>query len=335
MDNKKGPKRTTTPTFDKEVADYIKLNPSVEMKQIKKMFSITEKILMRIRIEHNLYHGYTRHMTNDDKRNMLIFMQENPLITYQEMMDMFDYTYKQLQKIRRQDKSLPNLMQVTKQKMNNSHMRPEMELEIISYMRDNPLCDHNDLSQKFGCSVRQIERLRYSNGFPSIKRRPATTHQSILRLEGKRYCPKCNTVKLVDEFPPYRQSCCLSCERIRSNQRDGIGDLEKFIKAKIRNTNLRKNLGNSLELDDVINLYKTQNGKCYYSGRELMLEKHNPQSLSIDRLDSNIGYHKENIVLCCSMVNYMKQEYDINLFLEFCNEISIKHPRSNLEDFPV
>ena len=45
--------------------------------------------------------------------------------------------------------------------------------------------------------------------------------------------------------------------------------------------------------------------------------------LSIDRIDSNLGYSIENTVLCCQSINYMKNDYslkDFNLFINSLQE---------------
>jgi hypothetical protein len=279
---------------------------------------------------------FTKRMTKVERDNMLCYMRNNPLTTYDEMSELFGYTQKQLEKVRHVDKSLPNLMKVTKRKKNNSYLSPEIESEIVEYMKDNPKASYDDILPKFNCSIRQIERLRYENDFPHIKRRPATTHQSILRKEGKRYCPKCDEIKLIAQFPPYRESCCLECESKRSNDRIGVGNLENFIKAKIKNCHQRRNWNIPVEItfNDVIGIYNKQEGKCYYSDRQMVPFTHNPCSISIERLDSDIGYTPENIVLCCTMVNYMKQEYEMELFLQFCNDISRKHPREQTKCYP-
>lgn len=55
------------------------------------------------------------------------------------------------------------------------------------------------------------------------------------------------------------------------------------------------------------------NQPCYYCGGE---------GYGIDRLDSSIGYLKDNITSCCSMCNYMKSTYTKNEFIERCIKIS-------------
>ena len=52
---------------------------------------------------------------------------------------------------------------------------------------------------------------------------------------------------------------------------------------------------------------------CYYCGGE---------GYGIDRLNSSVGYLRDNIVSCCSMCNYMKHTYTEEDFVRQCMKIS-------------
>lgn len=56
---------------------------------------------------------------------------------------------------------------------------------------------------------------------------------------------------------------------------------------------------------------------CYYCGSHECLN-------GIDRIDSTKGYTEDNIVPCCSMCNYMKQDYTHEEFIEQCKRIAKK-----------
>lgn len=57
---------------------------------------------------------------------------------------------------------------------------------------------------------------------------------------------------------------------------------------------------------------KILSNPCHYCGGE---------SYGIDRLDSSIGYSKDNIVSCCSMCNLMKRTYTEEDFIKQCKKI--------------
>ncbi len=58
---------------------------------------------------------------------------------------------------------------------------------------------------------------------------------------------------------------------------------------------------------------------CYYCG--------STKNIAIDRVNSNINYTKANCIPCCTICNYMKNEYSQNNFITRCNDISSKSKR--------
>jgi len=47
---------------------------------------------------------------------------------------------------------------------------------------------------------------------------------------------------------------------------------------------------------------------------------------SIDRIDSDRGYVKDNVILVCNIVNQMKLEKPNEEFLTFIKQIYLNHP---------
>lgn len=62
--------------------------------------------------------------------------------------------------------------------------------------------------------------------------------------------------------------------------------------------------------------------KCHYSGLPLTMEIGQPNTLSIDRVDSSQPYIETNIVPCCSVVNIMKGELSQQDFIMMCQRIN-------------
>jgi len=73
-------------------------------------------------------------------------------------------------------------------------------------------------------------------------------------------------------------------------------------------------------------LYKKQNGRCFYSGKDLTMEARSEYVISLDRIDSSKGYLKNNVVLCCADINFMKNCLDKQRFINLCNYVSWLHP---------
>lgn len=90
-----------------------------------------------------------------------------------------------------------------------------------------------------------------------------------------------------------------------------------------------RNIEFNITRDFLIELYRRQNGLCYYSNIEMKdtignrnRNNNDPYSLSIERVDSTRGYTKDNIVLCCSVINIMKNGLSKEEFLSICRKIT-------------
>ena len=80
-----------------------------------------------------------------------------------------------------------------------------------------------------------------------------------------------------------------------------------------------------LTKQDVIDIHTAQAGNCYYSKLPMVIVLNHPESLSIDRIDSSKAYTKDNVVLCCSAVNRMKNKYSHQEFVKWCKLIAQNH----------
>ena len=83
--------------------------------------------------------------------------------------------------------------------------------------------------------------------------------------------------------------------------------------------------------DEIVeDILKQQNGKCYFTNIELTFKTHDWCSLSIDRINNDLGYTKENIVLVTKFVNSSKnsltnQEFIDNIKQCYLGLISVGH----------
>lgn len=84
----------------------------------------------------------------------------------------------------------------------------------------------------------------------------------------------------------------------------------------------------NLTVDYLIELFKKQEGKCYYTGISLEITSGkgnnkrtlitNPNQFSLDRLNPNEGYIKGNVVWCTYLLNTCKNMLTENDFYEIC-----------------
>ena len=106
-------------------------------------------------------------------------------------------------------------------------------------------------------------------------------------------------------------------------------EMKKFIKNRLRECRKRcvkrakKGRDDPYEIvqEYTEKLYDEQGGVCAISGLEMACKTHDIYSLSIDRIDSSKGYTKENIQLVCSIINRMKNEYSMELFMNECKNV--------------
>jgi len=156
-----------------------------------------------------------------------------------------------------------------------------------------------------------------------------------------RKCPDCNKdltykwqcqLKVAVE----RNSVCKSCRTARANRspkrkntlncNPAWGGYEEIPRAWFTKYFLRgrrKHKDGTITMEEVWQVYINQDKKCALSGVPIDF-KSTPQgvSASIDRIDSNIGYHLNNIQLVHKNVNLMKNHFNQQYFIEMCKKIT-------------
>lgn len=90
----------------------------------------------------------------------------------------------------------------------------------------------------------------------------------------------------------------------------------------------RRNIIWEINYEYIWKLYISQNRKCALSGREIGWEKSGlTHSISIDRIDSGIGYIEGNIQLVHKDLNTMKHVFSQKRFIELC-EMVVRYQKS-------
>lgn len=85
----------------------------------------------------------------------------------------------------------------------------------------------------------------------------------------------------------------------------------------------------------ITNLWAKQNNKCSLTHIEFQIPqertggKASPYAPSIDRIDSNKGYTKDNVRLVCVAVNYALNEFGEEIFEKICRAyiVAISNPK--------
>lgn len=221
----------------------------------------------------------------------------------------------------------------------DTYISPEIEDELVRYMIETEFFFYDDLVDKFQVTRSFINHLRIRYKLPPIKGKCIKKHQNVLKIDGLRKCPTCKEVKDLETewYSGKRVHCCISCEKLRhklsypETSTRHLLSLDTFLTKKLKDSekrfeklkNRNSDMFHTLTIQELINLYNNQNGKCFYTGRqlELALSKDNKNALSIDRMNSSKGYTIDNVVLCCSIVNVMKMDSSLEDFRNICQEI--------------
>ena len=95
----------------------------------------------------------------------------------------------------------------------------------------------------------------------------------------------------------------------------------------IRNNSLIRRIECNLTFEQFVEFTGVTN--CYYCGEKIEWSKYNLHNgfwaFNLDRRNNNIGYVKENCVVCCGDCNYMKRTKTHGEFLEKIKRIYNKH----------
>jgi hypothetical protein len=155
-------------------------------------------------------------------------------------------------------------------------------------------------------------------------------------------CNICGETKLLSEFyESQRGKKCKLCTLIltRKYKREKRKNLdfrkiegEKQKERRVRlwqNTLIHdskhRNIENTLTVDDINEMFENQKGLCYWFKIPLIPsnKSNHPQQPSIDRLDRNKGYTKDNVVLCCYSANIGRNENDLETWTKFVKLLNI------------
>lgn len=79
----------------------------------------------------------------------------------------------------------------------------------------------------------------------------------------------------------------------------------------------------SLTRNDFLQMWDAQGGLCVYTGMQMELQPNTLLSVSVERVDSSIGYTASNTVLCCNVVNRMKSNLDGQTFFDMCKAVTL------------
>lgn len=155
----------------------------------------------------------------------------------------------------------------------------------------------------------------------------------------KRCCQACKKLLNVSEFnvrsgpvaeregragQPYGK--CKACKR-KAKVSETDGNLAYALRALLWKSGTRvfkTHSRDGLKPEDLFEIYAKQSGRCALTGFELTYLRGKGRvqtNVSLDRLDNELGYTKENVQLTCLKANEMKGDGDEETLLKYSRAI--------------
>lgn len=126
-----------------------------------------------------------------------------------------------------------------------------------------------------------------------------------------------------DGYHSWCKSCCAEGnDRSRKKLNSTIEGRAKVFLRNAQKSAEKRGQEFSLTVDDVVECWKRQLGVCAYSGRDMTLESAQLNTVSIERIDSRIGYTPSNTVLVCQAINRMKSDFGFEDFYSLCRDVA-------------
>lgn len=172
---------------------------------------------------------------------------------------------------------------------------------------------------------------------------PRPVHSALLAA-GMQRCKVCQTDKALADF--YANGCfadgtkkyrsrCKACVLDFAKQAQPVWYASKaarrssspknFISGALNHAAKRKqHLGFNIDLVYLLQVYEQQNGRCAITGVEMTYSAGKGRvatNISIDRIDSSLGYSRGNVQLVCDIANRMKQDLSYGDLKMWCQRI--------------
>lgn len=156
---------------------------------------------------------------------------------------------------------------------------------------------------------------------------------------GNLLCYSCKEYKPLDCFDrnpgkwfrAEKDTRCKECKKKaylrRKEKNRGSKDLNRLLYERfhgLKDRSDKKNIDCNIDLQYLHELWDKQKGLCALSGIPMTYYFDSgrvPTNLSVDRIDSSLGYIKGNIQLVCMAVNQMKNGLTVEQLKYFCKSI--------------
>ncbi len=131
-----------------------------------------------------------------------------------------------------------------------------------------------------------------------------------------KYCNGCRCFIIGEDFPKgYSDKwnlshICKKCTKIRDESSTDLY-IRNYLRLKKSLCKTKQKYEFDLDLDHLKYLWHQQRGRCWYTDKIMSTSKGRLESASLDRVDSNQGYVKGNVVWCTKAINVLKGDSTI------------------------
>lgn len=147
-------------------------------------------------------------------------------------------------------------------------------------------------------------------------------YKKNIRTQLKVQC-NCGNIFYISSFEFNRTKCCRSCHIKKRGAEHasykGTKNVTKTYFSQIKlNANKRK-LKFNLDINFLDKLLESQNFKCYLSNQKISVHD---KTASLDRIDSSLGYTKNNVAWIHKDIQRMKSDFSLKYFIKICTKIA-------------
>ena len=150
-------------------------------------------------------------------------------------------------------------------------------------------------------------------------------------------CDSCGNI--IKDKKEYRKTTCRECwnEKSRNNMRKYKDSVEGYLEYLLKTVKQRaekKGHDYNLDLAFLLDRYDSIEGKCEVTNIPMIISKEGTEynNISIDRVNNNKGYTKDNIQLVCLGFNKMKNDMDNKTFYELVTK-TYEYMQENKENY--
>ena len=160
--------------------------------------------------------------------------------------------------------------------------------------------------------------------------------EEIKRVKKSKLCKMCGEVN-EEMFYSNNKSRCKKCissnskyQLMNDNEKNDYKDKLKvwrgdnLIRVRVsgaKHRAVRKGIIFDITDDDIIDKLNEQDNKCYISKVPLSFNENDWYGMSLDRLDSNLGYTKENTIIVTKFVNTSKNNLSLDEYVRLMKEV--------------